>query len=137
VTSQPIGARAAAFGLPTAEVDGNDVLAVYDAASAAIARARTGAGPSFIEARTHRLTGHHEGDVGFSRRYRTKEEFEEQKRQEPIGRFRDWLLANQMFSAVELEEIEAGVERQMQEALEFLNQSPAPDVAELWEHVYA
>jgi pyruvate dehydrogenase E1 component alpha subunit len=142
VTSQPIGARAAAFGLPTAEVDGNDVLAVYDAASSAIARARNGEGPGFIEARTHRLTGHHEGDVGFSRRYRTKEEFEEQKHLEPIGRFRNWLLENQALgtqaaSAAEIGSIEANVEGQMREALEFLSQSPYPDVAELWEHVYA
>jgi len=137
VTSTPIGARAAAFGLPTAEVDGNDVLAVYDAANSAIARARAGDGPSFIEARTHRLTGHHEGDVGFSRRYRTKEELEEQKRQEPIGRFRSWLLENQALPATEIASIEADVEGHMQEALEFLSQSPAPDVTELWEHVYA
>jgi len=137
VTSTPIGARAAAFGLPTAEVDGNDVLAVYDAASSAVARARAGDGPSFIEARTHRLSGHHEGDVGFSRRYRTKEELDEQKREEPIGRFRSWLTAGQALSAIEIETMEGEVERQMQEALEFLSQSPYPDAAELWEHVYA
>jgi len=137
VTSTPIGARAAAFGLPTAEVDGNDVLAVYDAASSAVARARAGDGPSFIEARTHRLSGHHEGDVGFSRRYRTKEELDEQKREEPIGRFRSWLTAGQALSAIEIETMEGEMERQMQEALEFLSQSPYPDAAELWEHVYA
>jgi pyruvate dehydrogenase E1 component alpha subunit len=74
VSSQPIGARAAAFGLPTALVDGNDVMAVYQAAKEAVDRARAGAGPSFIEARTYRLRGHHMGDVGFGRRYRTKEE---------------------------------------------------------------
>lgn len=137
VTSQPIGARAAAFGLPTALVDGNDVIAVYRAAQEAVHRARAGEGPSFIEARTYRLRGHHMGDVGFSRRYRTKEELDERWRQEPLGRFRAWLLENQVLSEAEIGEIEARVEAEMQEAIDFVNQSPVPDFSEITEHVYA
>jgi TPP-dependent pyruvate/acetoin dehydrogenase alpha subunit len=137
VTSQPIGARAAAFGLPTAQVDGNDVMAVYEAAVQAVARARAGEGPSFIEARTYRLRGHHMGDVGFARRYRTKEELEEHARQEPVGRFRAWLLENRKMSEAEIEAVDAAIETEMQQAIEYVNSSPVPDVSEITEHVYA
>lgn len=137
VTDLPIGARAAAFGLPTAQVDGNDVIAVYQAAVQAVERARAGQGPSFIEARTYRLRGHHMGDVGFARRYRTKEELEAHIQQEPVGRFRRWLLEHQALSEAEIQEVEAQVEAELQEAIEFVNRSPIPDVSTITEHVYA
>jgi TPP-dependent pyruvate/acetoin dehydrogenase alpha subunit len=137
ITDQPIGARAAAFGLPAVQVDGNDVIAVYQAAKAAVDRARSGGGPSFIEARTYRLRGHHMGDVGFSRRYRTKEEVEERQQQEPVGRFRVWLLEQDVLSEREIQELEGRVEVEMQEAIDFVNQSPLPELSELMEHVYA
>jgi len=137
VTDRPIGARAEAFGLPTALVDGNDVTAVYEAAVQAVARARAGEGPSFIEARTYRLRGHHMGDVGFARGYRTREELEEYTRREPVGRFRNWLLENNKLSEAEIEAVEAEIEAEMQEAIEFVNSSPVPDVSEILEHVYA
>jgi len=137
VSKQPIGARAAAFGLPTAQVDGNDVVAVYQAAKDAIDRARAEGGPSFIEARTYRLGGHHMGDVGFSRGYRTKEELDEHWQQEPVGRFRAWLAHNEVIGEPTLTAIEARVEAEMQEAIDFVNQSPLPTVSELEDHVYA
>jgi TPP-dependent pyruvate/acetoin dehydrogenase alpha subunit len=137
VNCQPIGARAAAFGVPAIEVDGNDVIAVYRAVKEAADRARAGEGPSFIEAHTYRLSGHHLGDVGFGRGYRTKEELEERRQQEPVGRFRRWLLENGHCTEAELEEIEAQVETEMQEAVEFVKQSPMPDIQEVTEHVYA
>ncbi len=137
VTDQPIGARAAAFGLPTAQVDGNDVIAVYQAAIQAVQSARAGEGPSFIEARTYRLRGHHMGDVGFARRYRTKEELEEHLKQEPVGRFHRWLLEQQLLTEAEIEELEARIETELQEAIEFVNSSPVPDVSEIMEHIYA
>lgn len=137
VGCQPIGARAAAFGIPAIEVDGNDVIAVYQAVKEAADRARAGEGPSFIEAHTYRLSGHHLGDVGFSRGYRTKEELEERRRQEPVGRFRRWLLETGHCTEAELKEIEAQVEAEMQEAAEFAKQSPVPDIKEATKHVYA
>jgi pyruvate dehydrogenase E1 component alpha subunit len=112
-------------------------MAVYQAAKEAVDRARAGAGPSFIEARTYRLRGHHMGDVGFGRRYRTKEELEERTQQEPVGRFRAWLLENKALSEAEIGEIEARVEAEMQAATDFVNQSPVPDLSEITEHVYA
>ena len=137
VTSQPIGARAAAFGLPTAQVDGNDVIAVYEAVKEAVDRARAGGGPSFVEARTYRLGGHHMGDVGFSRGYRNKEELDARTQQEPVGRFRAWLLANNILPETGIAEIEAKVEAEMQEAVEFVNRSPLPELSQIEEHVYA
>jgi pyruvate dehydrogenase E1 component alpha subunit len=137
ITSQPIGARAAAFGLSTALVDGNDVVAVYEAAVQAVQRARAGEGPSFIEARTYRLRGHHMGDVGFARRYRTKEELEQHAQLEPIGRFRARLLDKRLLSEAEIIEVEAQIEAEMQQAIEFVAQSPVPDVSEIMEHIYA
>jgi TPP-dependent pyruvate/acetoin dehydrogenase alpha subunit len=137
VDCQPIGARAAAFGIPTADVDGNDVLAVYEAVHEAVLRARSGEGPSFVEAHTYRLSGHHMGDVGFGRGYRSKEELEEWRRQEPIGRFRQWLLDNDLSTPGELADIDAQLEAEMHEAVDFVKQSPVPDVQEAREHVYA
>jgi TPP-dependent pyruvate/acetoin dehydrogenase alpha subunit len=137
VTSQPISARAAAFGLPTAQVDGNDVIAVYEAVKVAVDRARVGGGPSFVEARTYRLSGHHMGDVGFSRGYRDKEELDARTQQEPVGRFRTWLLANNILPETNIAEIEAKVEAEMQEAVEFVNRSPLPELSQIEEHVYA
>lgn len=137
ITDRPIGARAEAFGLPTAQVDGNDVMAVYEATLQAVDRARAGEGPSFIEARTYRLRGHHMGDVGFARGYRTKEELDEYTRREPVGRFRSWLLENRKLSESEIAAVEAEIEAEMQEAIEYVNASPVPDVSEIMEHVYA
>lgn len=137
VSDQPIGARAAAFGLPVTEVDGNDPVAVYEAARTAVARARAGAGPSYIEARTYRLSGHHMGDVGFSRGYRNKEELDAAWAAEPVGRFRARLLAEGLLPEAEIAAVEAEVEREMQAAVEFVNASPQPDTASIWEEVYA
>jgi acetoin:2,6-dichlorophenolindophenol oxidoreductase subunit alpha len=137
VSDQPIGARAAAFGLPVGEVDGNDPIAVYHAAQAAVARARTGEGPSYIEAHTYRLSGHHMGDVGFSRGYRTKEELDAAWAAEPVGRFRARLLAEGWLTEAEIAAEEAEVENEMQAAVEFVSASPQPRIESIWEGVYA
>ncbi len=137
VTSQPTGARAAAFGIPTSEVDGNDVVAVYQEVKAAVERARSGEGPTFIEAHTYRLVGHHMGDVGFTRRYRTSQELEERWKHEPIGRFHRWLLENEQCSQAELDKIDNQVEVEVEQAVDFVGDSPWPEMDEITEHVYA
>jgi TPP-dependent pyruvate/acetoin dehydrogenase alpha subunit len=136
-TVQPIGARAAAFGIPATQVDGNDVLAVYAAAREGVERARAGEGPTFIEARTYRLSGHHMGDVGFTRGYRTQAELEARWQEEPVGRFRRWLLAQAVMTEAELQVLESRVEAEMQEAVSFVADSPLPALSTLEEHVYA
>ncbi len=69
--------------------------------------------------------------------YRTKEELEERTRQEPVGRYRRWLLENRQATEAELAEIEARIEHEIQEAVEFVDRSPFPDVEEAKEQVYA
>ncbi len=134
---QPIGARALAFGVPAVEVDGNDVVAVYEAIRDAVARARAGQGPSFVEAHTYRLRGHHMGDIGFTRGYRTKEEVEEHRQQEPVDRFRRRLLDDGHCQESDLQAIDAEIEAEMQEAVDFAQSSPLPSLEEVTQHVYA
>ncbi|NMB17044.1 MAG: thiamine pyrophosphate-dependent dehydrogenase E1 component subunit alpha, partial [Firmicutes bacterium] len=81
--------RAAGYGIPGVQVDGNDVLQVYEAAREAVARAREGKGPTLLECLTYRWTGHTVGDPGL---YRSKEEVEAWKQKDPIPRFRDYLI---------------------------------------------
>jgi TPP-dependent pyruvate/acetoin dehydrogenase alpha subunit len=137
VDVQPIGARAAAFGIPTASVDGNDVIAVHQAMKEAVEHARAGEGPRFVEARTYRLSGHHMGDIGFGRGYRTKEELDARWKQEPVDRFRQWLLSEGHCKEEALETIDADIETEMQEAVAFTKESPQPEIHEVTQHVYA
>jgi pyruvate dehydrogenase E1 component alpha subunit len=133
----PIYKRAEGFGIPAQQVDGNDVLAMHQAASEAVLRARSGGGPSFIESRTYRLRGHHVGDVGELRRYRKNSEVEERWQNEPIGRFRRYLVDKAGWSEAEVDAIDQQVEDEIASAVQFANQSPTPERHEAWEHVYA
>lgn len=121
VTAGRIADRARAFGMPTAEVDGNDVIDVWRAAGAAVRRAREGGGPSFIEARTYRIQGHFEAEtfVLGTGRYRTEEEIEAWRRQDPIARFRATLIDGGTAQAAELDGIDAGVLRRVQDAVAY------------------
>jgi pyruvate dehydrogenase E1 component alpha subunit len=133
----PLTARAQAFNIPAVAVDGNDVLKVYEAAAEAVERARTGGGPSFIESRTYRLRGHHVGDVGEQRGYRKLAEIEERWKDEPIGRFHRFLLAEAGWAEAELAQIDQQVEQEIAAAVQFALESPVPERSETWEHVYA
>lgn len=137
VSDKPIGERAAAFGLPSFKIDGNNVIAVYECVKQAVARARAGEGPTFIEACTYRFRGHHMGDVGTSRGYRTKEEMEERWMREPVHVFRNYLRENNLFSDSDLEKIDQMIEKDIQEAVDYVNNSPLPDVSEIAENIYA
>jgi 2-oxoisovalerate dehydrogenase E1 component len=132
-----IARRAAAYGVPGVTVDGNDVLAVWQAAKKAIERARSGAGPTLIEAQTYRTVGHHEGDpvVGV---YRSQQEIDEWKERCPIATFRKKLSAMKGGpTAAELEAIDADVTKRIQEAAKFARSSPQPDPSTLHDHVWA
>jgi pyruvate dehydrogenase E1 component alpha subunit len=133
--SEEIASLSQHFGIPGQVVDGMDVLAVYGAACSAVGRAREGRGPSFVEAITYRFEGHHVGDVKPS--YRTEEEVEEWKKRGPIKRLRARLLEDNIAFEEEIVEIERGVERAVDEAVEFGKNSPTPPVEEVDDHVYA
>lgn len=130
-----IAARAAAYGLPGIAVDGNDVLAVYQAAGEAVARARAGGGPTLIECRTYRTRAHAEGmrDAG----YRTPEEVASWKERDPIRLFREKMLADGRVTEVELAAIAAEIKALAEEAGKFAETSPMPDPATVTQHVYA
>ncbi len=130
-----IADRHRAYGLPGVTVDGNDVLAVHEAAGEALRRARAGDGPTLLECRTYRTRSHSEGmrDVG----YRTPEEVEIWKGRSPIARLKDSLSAGGVASEDELARIEDDVAAVVAEALQFASTSPWPDPATVRHHIYS
>jgi 2-oxoisovalerate dehydrogenase E1 component len=131
-----VATKAAAYGIPGVAVDGNDVLAVWKVAGEAVRRARAGEGPTLIESKTYRMVGHHEGDpvVGC---YRTQEEMDAWALRCPLLRLRNLLLEERRATLADLEAIEADVQREIDEAVEFARSSPKPDPADVCKHVYA
>lgn len=121
VTSGQIVDRARPFGMPSSVVDGNDVTEVWRAAGEAVARARAGQGPSFIEASTYRVHGHFEAEAALLARgpgYRSEEEIEEWRRRDPIEQARSRLEALGI-SASDLEQVGARVNGAVEEAVRF------------------
>ena len=127
--------RAAGYGIPGVIVDGNDVLAVYDAAGAAIRRARSGGGPTLIECKTYRTRPHSEGMRDGS--YRTMEEIESWKTRDPIRLLHATLVDQDLAGEDELAAIDAEVQAQIAEAYEFARNSPYPDGATAMDHIYS
>ncbi len=138
ITLNPeIASKAASYGMPGVAVDGNDVFAVWLAMKEATERARSGRGPTLIEAKTYRTVGHHEGDPVIGT-YRTQEEVDAWIRREPGDMFRRRLVDHSGGAdAGDLAHIEAHIEKVVQEALEFARNSPEPDPALVRAHVYA
>lgn len=129
-----IADRAAAYNIPGVVVDGNDVLAVYEALSEAVKRARKGDGPSLIECKTYRWRGHFEGDACT---YRCDEEVNEWMDKDPILRLASTLVETGVATQAELDAIAEPILREVEAAVAFAEQSPFPDVSELTEDVYA
>jgi 2-oxoisovalerate dehydrogenase E1 component alpha subunit len=130
-----IAKRAEGYGFPGVEVDGNDVLAVYEAAKEAFDRARRGAGPSLIEAKTYRLTAHSSDDD--DRRYREREEVEEWRLKDPIVRFEKYLEEAGALDAEKKEEMAAAIKVEIDEAVEYAEGAPYADPEEALDRVYA
>jgi pyruvate dehydrogenase E1 component alpha subunit len=126
VTAGEIADRAKAFGMPTTVVDGNDVTEVWKAAGTAVARARSGDGPSFIEARTYRIHGHIEAEVHFlSSTYREDEEIEQWRQRDPIDRLRTKILSSDVADEAALAIIDSRIQETVAAAEQFA-QSGAP-----------
>jgi pyruvate dehydrogenase E1 component alpha subunit len=128
-----VASRAAAYGLPGVEVDGNDVMAVYEAAGTAIERARSNGGPTLIECKTYRTVGHHEGDPGTD--YRTRDEVESWKRRCPIKTLHDRSVASGQVAEEQFEEISHSVTEWLDDAVEFARTSPEPDPNSVLDHI--
>ena len=129
-----IAIRGISYGLPGIEVDGNDVLAVYDVAGEAIRRARSGGGPTLIECKTYRTRAHAEGMGDFT--YRTREDVEEWKKRDPITSFRTNSEAQNIASSADFAAVDAQVQAEVAAALKFAEESPWPDGATATRHVY-
>ena len=136
-TAGDILERGRAFGVPSESVDGQDVRAVYAAATRLVGRARRGEGPSFLLCDTYRYTGHHVGDIN-REYYRSKQEEQEWKtRRDPIALFSEYLVGEKIADAAALKKIEAEVEAEMQAAVEFAIAAPYPEKSEVDQDIYA
>jgi 2-oxoisovalerate dehydrogenase E1 component alpha subunit len=130
-----IAKRAEGYGFSGYEIDGNDVLAVYETAREAVDRARRGDGPTLIEAKTYRLTAHSSDDD--DRRYREREEIEEWRLKDPIVRFEKYLQENGLLDEEKKDEIEAGIKAEVTEASDYAEEAPFADPEEVLERVYS
>ena len=130
-----IARRAEGYGFPGHQVDGNDVLAVYEVAKEAVERARRGDGPTLIEAKTYRMTAHSSDDD--DRRYREREEIEEWRQKDPIVRFERYLMENGLLDEERKEEISASIKAEVAEASDYAEEAPYADPEESLERVYA
>ncbi|HEY6101819.1 MAG TPA: thiamine pyrophosphate-dependent dehydrogenase E1 component subunit alpha [bacterium] len=136
-TAGSMRARAEAFGIQADEVDGQDVRAVYAAASRAVERTRAGEGPSFLLCHTYRFQGHHVGDVNRAY-YRTKDEEDLWRGQrDPLRVLAAWLLESGAATEPDLDVVTAKVRADVEAAEAIALDAPYPDPSEVDQHVYA
>jgi len=126
--------RAQGYGIPGVRVDGFDVLAVYEAATKAVARARRGEGPTLLVTESYRFEGHYAGEPEV---YRTRSEVEEHRKSDPIPRFHKYLIDNAKASSDEVNAIDAEVKQEIVDAVQFAKASPPPDPATAMDYIYA
>jgi pyruvate dehydrogenase E1 component alpha subunit len=122
-----------AYDMPSKEVDGMNCESVHEAIAEAVDRGRKGDGPTFLEIRTYRYRGHSMSDPA---KYRTKEEVEEYKQQDPIEQVRKVILDNNYATQADLDAIEEKIGAVIQDSVEFSENSPWPDASELYTDVY-
>lgn len=132
-SARQIADRAAGYQMPGVRVDGNDPAEMYHAAKEAVERARAGEGPTLIEAMTFRFHGHVFGDADG---YMTKEEKAEAMANDPVPRMRQSIIDAGIATEEELAAIEAGIEKEIDEAVEFALASKLPELSELVTDVY-
>ncbi len=126
--------KAAAYGIPGEQVDGNDVLAVHGAARRAVDRARSGGGPTLIESLTYRMKGHAEHDA---QAYVPKEELEEWRRRDPLERYARALVESAAATADELSAVDRAVSEEVDREVEAAEKSPLPTPDDALKNVYA
>jgi len=134
MSSQDISQKACAYDIASEFVDGMDVLAVREATQRAVERARKESLPTLLEVRTYRFMGHSMSDPG---NYRTRAEIERHQERDPIKLFAASLKEEAVLSEAEFQKIEAEVNEQVAKALKFAEESPLPDLSELYTDIYA
>jgi TPP-dependent pyruvate/acetoin dehydrogenase alpha subunit len=130
-----VASRAAAYNIPGVQVDGNDVLDVYQKAGEAVERARRGEGPTLLECLTYRWYGHHEGDPGTA--YRTKDEIARWKANDPVQRIRDYSIQASLATAEDFKNIDREVEGVIQDCADFALAGHQPDVSTALDRVFS
>lgn len=131
---QDLAVRASSYAMPAAVVDGNDVVDVLEAARYAVARARAGDGPTFIECKTYRQSGHSRSDAG---KYRPPGELDAWLKRDPIVLFRNRLLAEGVLDEVAITELEQQVRQAVRAAAARAAEAPWPEVRPLHDATYA
>lgn len=121
--------KAAAYRMPATQIDGNDIEQVYRTIRGFAERARRGEGPQMVEAMTYRFRGHSMGDP---QRYRTKDEVESRRPDDPINRWETKILENKWATEDEIKQLFVSVDKQIEEAVKFAEESPFPDASELY-----
>jgi pyruvate dehydrogenase E1 component alpha subunit len=136
VSALPVVERAAGTGVPAHSVNGQDLLASWTLMEELLEEVRGGGGPQYVDARTYRFKGHSMSDP-VSGTYRTKEELEQKKEEDPITLLRNRLFEAELLTQEELEEIDREVHEVVDAAAEFADESEAPPPEDLYEDVYA
>jgi acetoin:2,6-dichlorophenolindophenol oxidoreductase subunit alpha len=129
-----IAVRASSYGMPGIKIDGNNAIEVYNTAKSAIELARSGGGPTFIEAITWRHRGHWEGDPN---NYRDARECEGWLAKDPIPRLAEYMVSKGIATKDEVTNIENNVVSNIENAVDFAKKSPFPELKELYTDVYA
>jgi len=130
-----IAKRADGYGMPGVHVDGRDVRAVYAAAGEAVARARTGRGPTLVVADSYRHEGHYYGDP---RKYQSKEEIDGWRRQfDPLADARTWILADRLASDADLDTVDQNIATEIDRAVAWAEEAPLASPIKLPDDVYA
>ena len=124
------------YYMPTKCIDGNDVLAVYDAAKEAAEHARSGKGPSLIEATTYRWKGHVGPEADFEKGCRPEEELIDWMKKCPIKRTTETVVKENIMTTADIEKLTAEINAEIDKAVKFAKESPYPDVKELTTEVY-
>ena len=122
-----------AYDMPSKSVDAMKVEDVHDAVAEAAKRARKGDGPTLLELKTYRYKGHSMSDPA---KYRTKEELEAYKRRDPIEQVKETILKHKLATEKDLESINDKIKSQVSEAVSFAEESPYPDIKEVFTNVY-
>jgi TPP-dependent pyruvate/acetoin dehydrogenase alpha subunit len=126
--------RAKAYGFPGVTIDGNDLIQTYETSQEAVRRARRGEGPTLIEMKTYRWYGHSEIDPA---NYRTQEELESWKKRDPVPRFERLLMERGIIDEGYKQQTLQKIEREIEEAIDFAEKSPHPELSSLMEDIYA
>jgi pyruvate dehydrogenase E1 component alpha subunit len=130
---EDLSSRAAAYGIPGVQVDGNDIITVVETIGEAVKRARSGGGPSLIELKTYRWKGHFEGDSGA---YRPAGELDEWMKKDPILRFEKVLLERKVATQADFDAISKEIAELIDKYQKFAEDSPYPDLSEIYTDIF-